>query len=83
MPKNPIQCLIIYKVRYRNNFDKKRQTFDLPLLFSGTDFQQQVFKALDSIHYGHTISYQQLARQMNHPLAIRAIAKANGENKLG
>jgi len=52
------------------------------LHLSGTEFQQQVFTALKQIPYGQTISYQQLARQMNNPLAVRAIAKANGENCL-
>lgn len=63
-------------------FDHKRNQFDLPLCFSGTDFQQQVFTALSAIPYGATISYQQLAREMQMPTAIRAIAKANGENNL-
>lgn len=63
-------------------FENKRQKFDLQLKFSGTEFQQQVFAALSQIPFGQTISYQQLAKQMNNPLAIRAIAKANGENCL-
>jgi O-6-methylguanine DNA methyltransferase len=63
-------------------FDSKRQEFDFRLMFSGTAFQQEVFAALAQIPFGQTISYQQLAKQMNCPLAIRAIAHANGANCL-
>ncbi len=57
-----------------------RQIFDLPLRFCGTDFQQSVWKALMQIPYGQTVSYQGLSEQLGNPLAIRAIASANGAN---
>ncbi|MEJ7558765.1 MAG: methylated-DNA--[protein]-cysteine S-methyltransferase [Pedobacter sp.] len=56
------------------------KTFDLPLKQTGTDFQQDVWRSLLSIDYATTLSY---ARFSEHkPLAIRAIAAANGKNKL-
>ena len=63
-------------------FAGKRQTFDLPIKQSGTDFQQQVWQQLLAIDYGTTVSYAQLSNQMKSPLAIRAIAAANGKNSL-
>ncbi|RZA03247.1 MAG: methylated-DNA--[protein]-cysteine S-methyltransferase [Sphingobacteriaceae bacterium] len=63
-------------------FAGKRKTFDLPIKQSGTVFQQQVWQQLLNIDYGTTISYAQLSNQMKSPLAIRAIAAANGKNSL-
>lgn len=61
-------------------FAQKRKAFDLPLLFSGSTFQQSVWKTLMTIEYGQRLSYAELAQQMQSPLAIRAIASANGAN---
>lgn len=72
----------LLELQLQEYFAAQRQSFELQLHLSGTEFQQQVFTALTQIPYGQTISYQQLARQMNNPLAVRAIAKANGENCL-
>jgi methylated-DNA-[protein]-cysteine S-methyltransferase len=63
-------------------FAGERQKFDLPIKQSGTEFQQQVWQQLLNIDYGTTISYAQLSNQMKSPLAIRAIAAANGKNSL-
>jgi methylated-DNA-[protein]-cysteine S-methyltransferase len=63
-------------------FAGERKVFDLPLKQSGTDFQQMVWKQLQHIDYGTTISYAQLSERMKSPLAIRAIAAANGKNSL-
>lgn len=80
--EKPHTSLDILELQLSEYFANKRQNFEFTLHFSGTEFQQQVFTALSQIPFGQTISYQQLARQMNNPLAIRAIAKANGENCL-
>ncbi|MEO8885348.1 MAG: methylated-DNA--[protein]-cysteine S-methyltransferase [Mucilaginibacter sp.] len=63
-------------------FAGERKIFDLPLKQSGTDFQQTVWQQLQHIDYGTTISYAQLSDRMKSPLAIRAIAAANGKNSL-
>ena len=63
-------------------FDKKSETFDLPLLFVGTDFQQTVWKALQQIDYGKTQTYLGVSKQLNNPKAIRAVASANGANAI-
>ena len=56
--------------------------FDLPLLGHGTPFQQQVWKALQAIPYGTTISYGELAHRIGHPKSSRAVGLANGRNPI-
>jgi methylated-DNA-[protein]-cysteine S-methyltransferase len=63
-------------------FSGDRVNFDLPLQQIGTPFQQEVWQELLRIRYGKTMSYAQLSKEMKNPLAIRAIAAANGKNKL-
>ncbi|WP_214071059.1 methylated-DNA--[protein]-cysteine S-methyltransferase [Mucilaginibacter sp. dw_454] len=63
-------------------FAGTRRDFDLPIKQSGSDFQQQVWQELLKIEYGKTISYNEQSLRMNSPLAIRAIAAANGRNNL-
>jgi len=63
-------------------FAGTRLDFDLPLNQAGTEFQQLVWQQLLTIGYGKTITYTQQSQQMNSPLAIRAIAAANGKNNL-
>ena len=63
-------------------FDKKRTTFELPLLFVGTEFQQTVWRALQQIDYGTTQTYLGLSKLLNNPKAIRAVASANGANAI-
>jgi methylated-DNA-[protein]-cysteine S-methyltransferase len=61
-------------------FAGKRKIFDLPLSPVGTPFQQKVWKALQQIPYGETISYAQLAQSVDNPKACRAVGSANGKN---
>jgi methylated-DNA-[protein]-cysteine S-methyltransferase len=63
-------------------FEGTRKTFDLPLAPAGTPFQQAVWRGLQSIPYGQTISYRDLARAIGRPSAIRAVGAANGRNPL-
>ena len=63
-------------------FDGKRKEFDLPLVLDGTEFQQNVWKELQKIPYGSTRSYEQQAIAIKNPKAIRAVARANGDNRI-
>lgn len=56
--------------------------FDLPLEQEGTAFQQKVWAMLQEIPYGTTTSYLQLSKSYGDAKAIRALASANGKNKL-
>lgn len=63
-------------------FNHKRKTFDIPLLFIGTDFQKSVWDELLHIPYGTTVSYAGLSERLGNPKAIRAVAAANGANAI-
>ncbi len=56
--------------------------FELPIFLAGTEFQQRVWQTLQTIPYGQTISYLDLARKLRHDKAIRAVANANAANAL-
>ncbi|MBS1722137.1 MAG: bifunctional transcriptional activator/DNA repair protein Ada [Armatimonadetes bacterium] len=63
-------------------FEGKRTTFEVRLELEGTDFQETVWKELLRIPYGQTRSYQQVAIEIGSPNAMRAVGKANGDNRL-
>ena len=63
-------------------FVGRRRVFDIPLDFAGTEFQKTVWGALLTIPFGETRSYAQIARQIGHPTAVRAVGAANGRNPI-
>ncbi len=63
-------------------FKGKRLAFNLPLDPSGTSFQKDVLKALQTIPYGDTRSYADIARDVGRPKAVRAVGAANGRNPI-
>ena len=63
-------------------FAGERRDFDLPLSPKGTPFQEKVWKQLQEIPYGKTISYAQLAQAVENPKACRAVGSANGKNPI-
>lgn len=63
-------------------FQGKRKEFSLPLVTPGTDFQQAVWKELITIPFGTTRSYYEQSAAMGKPGAIRAVANANGMNRI-
>ena len=63
-------------------FGKQLREFSVPLVFTGTEFQQKVFKALLEIPYGKTVNYKQQSEKFGDVKAIRAVATANGSNKI-
>ena len=63
-------------------FKGERQEFSLKLNPQGTEFQQRVWDALQTIPYGKTTSYLELSKQLGDVKAIRAVANANGKNPL-
>jgi len=58
------------------------RAFTIPLHTPGTPFQEAVWKALQEIPYGETRSYLEQARAMGSPTAVRAVARANGDNRI-
>lgn len=63
-------------------FAGRRKRFELSLAPRGTAFQQTVWQALQSIGYGQTSSYADLAAQIGNPKAVRAVGTANGANPI-
>lgn len=62
-------------------FRSERNTFDLPLNMSSYSFfYQSVWRSLCKILYGKAISYTELARRIENPLAVRAVGMANAKN---
>ncbi len=58
------------------------QDFTVPLDTPATDWQQRVWNALTTIPYGQTVSYGQLAQQLDNPGGSRAVGLANGKNRV-
>jgi methylated-DNA-[protein]-cysteine S-methyltransferase len=63
-------------------FAKTRHEFDLPIDVKGTEFQTSVWKALQRIPYGQTVSYLDIAKHIGNPKAVRAVGLANGKNPI-
>lgn len=59
------------------------RNFDVDLELHGTEFQRRVWAALQTIPYGETRSYGQIAEQIGSPGASRAVGLANGRNPIG
>jgi AraC family transcriptional regulator of adaptative response/methylated-DNA-[protein]-cysteine methyltransferase len=56
--------------------------FPLPILLDGTKFQQMVWRALQGIPCGTTVSYRELACRLERPRAVRAVASACAANQI-
>lgn len=78
IPEALLECVTQFKAYFKN----ERKTFDLKLNPDGTVFQKKVWKQLETIPYGKTISYLELSKQLGDVKAIRAAASANGKNPL-
>ncbi len=72
--------LVTARVQLEEYFRGERSSFDLPLDLRGTPFELAVWKVLQEIPYGETISYAELARRCGSPAAFRAAGRANGKN---
>jgi methylated-DNA-[protein]-cysteine S-methyltransferase len=63
-------------------FAGKRTSFSVATRPHGTPFQLRVWRALEAIPYGETISYAELAERIGNPTAVRAVGAANGANPI-
>ncbi len=70
------------KQQLREYFAGTRKEFELPIKFKGTDFQIRVWKALQTIPYGETCSYGEIAKRIGNPKAARAVGNANNKNHI-
>ena len=70
------------KAQVSEYFFKRRKTFDIPLSLAGSEFQKKVWSALQSIPYGETRSYKQIAEIVGNKNAARAVGMANNRNPI-
>lgn len=63
-------------------FEGERKEFSLQLVTPGSVFQQSVWRELLKIPFGTTRSYQEQSVALNKPEAVRAVANANGMNRI-
>ena len=61
-------------------FAGARSVFDVALHLEGTPFERRVWRALQDIPYGATVTYGEVARRIGEPAAARAVGLANGRN---
>lgn len=61
-------------------FSGRRTTFDLPIDMKGTEFQKKVWNATSQIPFGETRTYAQIAKEIGHPKAVRAVGTALSKN---
>ena len=70
------------KKQLKEYFCGKRKEFTIPLVTPGSEFQQAVWKEIQNIQFGSTRSYQEQANALNKPDSVRAVANANGMNRI-
>jgi len=70
------------KKQLKEYFEGKRKEFTIPLVTPGTEFQQAVWKELLNIQFGSTRSYYEQASALNKADSVRAVANANGMNRI-
>jgi AraC family transcriptional regulator, regulatory protein of adaptative response / methylated-DNA-[protein]-cysteine methyltransferase len=78
--ESPIHAMV--RGELEEYFRGDRREFTVPLLVPGTPFQERVWEALRQIPHGTTTSYARLAESIGAPSATRAVARANGDNRI-
>jgi methylated-DNA-[protein]-cysteine S-methyltransferase len=68
--KNQIQAYLAGKLK----------VLDFPVEFHGTAFQEAVWKQIDKIKFGRTLTYGEIAAKIGNPAAVRAVGGAVGSN---
>jgi AraC family transcriptional regulator of adaptative response/methylated-DNA-[protein]-cysteine methyltransferase len=74
--------IVQLKQELQEYFEGKRKTFDVKLHTPGSEFQNAVWNLLLQVPYGTTVSYMEQAIKLNAPKAVRAVASANGHNRV-
>jgi len=72
----------LLRKQLKEYFDGRRKEFTVPLITPGTPFQQAVWKELMNIPFGTTRSYLEQSIALGKPDSIRAVANANGMNRI-
>jgi AraC family transcriptional regulator of adaptative response/methylated-DNA-[protein]-cysteine methyltransferase len=72
----------ILRKQLKEYFKGRRKDFTVPLITPGSAFQQAVWKELQNIPFGATRSYHEQSVALGNPDSIRAVANANGMNRI-
>jgi len=77
-------CPIVATVRAQLDeyFRGERTQFEVPMYAPGTPFQMRVWAELQRIPVGTTTTYGRIAESIGQPAAVRAVARANGDNRI-
>jgi AraC family transcriptional regulator of adaptative response/methylated-DNA-[protein]-cysteine methyltransferase len=70
------------KKQLKEYFKGTRKEFSVPLVTPGTEFQREVWDEIRRIPFGSTKSYSEQAKSLNKPASVRAVANANGANRI-
>ncbi|MCU7549641.1 methylated-DNA--[protein]-cysteine S-methyltransferase [Chitinophagaceae bacterium LB-8] len=73
---------ILLEQQLTEYFEGKRQAFTVQLVTPGSDFQNSAWRELQTIPFGSTRSYKEQAIAIGKPESIRAVANANGMNRI-
>jgi methylated-DNA-[protein]-cysteine S-methyltransferase len=79
---NDQRILVETERQLKEYFAGRRDLFSMPLDMRGTAFQKDVWRALQAIPFGETLSYGEIAKQLGRPTASRAVGAANGRNPI-
>ncbi|MCZ4694652.1 methylated-DNA--[protein]-cysteine S-methyltransferase [Ancylomarina euxinus] len=63
-------------------FNGQLKKFTVNVNPQGTPFQKQIWKEVIAIPHGHVCSYQDVANNIDHPKACRAVGRANSQNPI-
>ena len=80
--ENAHQLCLNCQKQLEEYFLGERETFDLPIAYEGTPFQQKVWKALQNVPYGAVTNYKELAIAVGNKRGYRAVAKALHDNPI-
>jgi methylated-DNA-[protein]-cysteine S-methyltransferase len=72
-----------YAEQLREYFDGKRREFTIPIHWAiFRPFQKAALQAVFKIPYGETRTYSEIAVEIHHPRAYRAVGRANATNPM-
>tara|TARA_Y200000002_G_scaffold383234_1_gene404266 strand:+ start:415 stop:873 length:459 start_codon:yes stop_codon:yes gene_type:complete len=81
-PEDPDQITEWTKTQLKEYYHGTRTSFNIPLLLDGSEFESNVWSALQEIPYSTTTSYKLIAQQIDHPKAMQAVGSANARNPI-
>lgn len=75
-------CIKMAHEQILQYLNKSRTSFNLPIHFTGTEFQNKIWQILQTIPFGQTKSYKEIAMAVDSPKAVRAVGASIGKNPL-